>query len=103
VNAAAVVKCPGRIVGYFPHVSVGIGEGACRAAPVGAVRMTNDRASRVLRLREHISHLLRGTDVVRELDPRSPVSAERGPQQRLGDRLAGTWRTVRADRYWVDA
>ncbi len=58
MDCSVVVERPAGNVGYFPHVPVGIGEGAGRAAPVGAVRMT-DRAS-AFSASESTSHLLRG-------------------------------------------
>src|SRR5258708_11139010 len=48
VYCAVLVNGPVRVVGHFPHISVGVGERSCCSAPLSACCRANDGASGVL-------------------------------------------------------
>src|ERR1700693_4498805 len=80
VDRAVTGERPVRVVRDLPNVSVGIGEGARVPAPLGPSGGAGDRRSRTDRRGEHGVDFLGRADVVRQLDARSALAAERRPQ-----------------------
>ena len=71
---------PAGIVRDLPHIAVGIGECAGRAAPLRTSRRPHNGGTRPLGLSKSSADILGRADVAGELDPGSAVTAERGPQ-----------------------
>lgn len=64
----------------LPNVAIGIGECACRAAPLGLGGRPNDTSACPLRFRQHNVDFLWRTDIVSEFDAWSTMTAEGRPE-----------------------
>ena len=71
---------PARVVGDFPHVAVGVGEGSGHAAPLGACRLPHDLPAGPLSLGKYYSDLFWGSNIVRKLYAGCAVTAKCDPE-----------------------
>src|SRR5215212_98961 len=71
---------PARVVGDFPHVAVGVGEGSGHAAPLGACRLPHDLPAGLLSLGKYYSDLFWGSNIVRKLYAGCAVTAKCDPE-----------------------
>jgi SAM-dependent methyltransferase len=67
-------------VGDLPHVAVWVSKGSGRTAPVSVTGGTDNGAAGSLRLGQNDIDLLRGADIVRQLDPRCAMTPESRPE-----------------------
>ena len=67
-------------MGHLPHVTIGVGEGARVAAPVGACGRTGDRRAGAFGLGQNGVNFLGRPDIMRQFYPGRAVTTERGPQ-----------------------
>jgi GrpB-like predicted nucleotidyltransferase (UPF0157 family) len=79
-DRAVVAQGPPGVVGYLPHVAVGIGERSRGTAPLRPSRGTHDGATRLLRLAQRGGDLFGRSDVVGQFDAWRTVAAECGPK-----------------------
>src|SRR5215217_8134993 len=71
---------PARVVGDFPHVAIGVGEGSGRAAPLGACRRPHDLPAGLLSLGQYYGDLICGSNIVRKLYAGCPVAPKCRPE-----------------------
>ena len=80
MNRTVLAESPTWIVGNFPYIAIRVGEGSGGASPLCHRRRAHDSASGAVGLRQSLSDLLGGADVVGKVDAWCAVATEGSPQ-----------------------